>query len=71
MSSKGRKEKDKDDVATHEPQGFAELCERMMSAPTAEGCGIQMQEIMSRCMARFRGEQKEPRQSGETRRRSR
>ena len=69
MGCKKSEEKEKDEVAGNGPQGFAELCQRMMTAATAEGCGGQMQEMMSRCMARFRGEQEEPSQGGETTRR--
>ena len=60
MSTKGRKEEDKEEVATDGPKGFAELCESMMAAKPGEGCGSRMREMMSHCMANSSDEQTDP-----------
>lgn len=58
MSTKQTKEEDQE--ATQGPRSFAELCESMMTAGKGEPCGGRMQEMMSRCMAGFPDEEKEP-----------
>lgn len=64
MRGKGKEEKDKDETAGNGPLGFAEQCQRMMTAEASESCGSQMLETMSRCMASSTRERGKPDQSG-------
>jgi len=55
MSNETEEETGKEEAKVESPQGFQEMCRRMMS----ECCGPQMQETMSRWMAGFQAKKEE------------
>ena len=59
MSGKDTKEKGREEAKAEGPQGFAEMCCRMMPGEMPDCCGPQMREMMSRCMAERQAKEKE------------
>jgi hypothetical protein len=53
MSAKGTKEKAKKETKAAGPQGFAEMCNQMMSGGMPDCCGTEMGEMMARMMSAF------------------
>lgn len=58
MSCKGTDERTKEKAGATNRVGSP--CRCMTAVETHEGCGSQMQEMMSRCMASFGAGQEEP-----------
>jgi hypothetical protein len=52
MSGKDTKEKGGEEAKAEGPQGFAEMCRRMMSGEMPDWCGPQMREMMTRFWGR-------------------
>ena len=49
MSYKGTKEKDQEEGKVEGPQGFAEMCQQVMSGKTPGCCGGETQETAPGC----------------------
>lgn len=52
MSGASKQAKAKEEDKIGGPQGFAEMCRRMMSGEVPDCCGGQMREMMSRWMGK-------------------